>query len=217
MAPTRRSALRSGCGLVAFGSLAGCVGDSSSSESNAGTGTRRPAGPASPENTAVDTDTEQPTTTPQGTETRNGTINVTPTNGTTAVNRGCNGARGLLFKPHKRNGMTLWNRHSVQVGGFSLGPNANVLLVVYEDDTVLGTAELHAPDVTMVVDAMSIPLKKPLTGEHTIRVVMYADSDGDGNFDPANATPCRYEGEVIQAGPETFDFSEFAPGTSTTP
>src|SRR5699024_1158055 len=147
------------------------------------------------------------------------TTDGTPTNRTNVVNRGCSGARDLLFKPHKRNGEIVWNRHSVQVGGFSLGPNAHVILVVYEGDTVLGTVEMHVPGNVggVVVDGKSIPLKKPLTGEHTIRVVMYADPDGDGKFDPANATPCRHEGAVIQAGPETIDFGDFAPGTSTMP
>lgn len=230
MNSTRRSVLRTGCGLFVFGSLAGCVGDSSpgGSGTDTGTGTQTPAGSASPENTAVDTDskqattteheTTQPTTTPQGTEIRNGTINVTPTSGTTAVNRGCNGARGLIFKSYSR-GKVRATRQSVVVGGFNLGPNAHVILVAYEGDTVLGTAEMHVPGNVggVVVDGKSIPLKKPLTGEHTIRVVMYADPDGNGKFDPANATPCRHEGAVIQAGPETIDFSDFAPGTSTMP
>lgn len=213
MTSTRRSVLRIGCGSFVFGSLAGCVGDSSlgGSGTDTGTGTRTSAGSASPENTAVDTDTERPTITEHET--------TQPTNGTTVVTRSCSGARGLLFKPHKRNGAIVWNRHSVQVGGFSLGSNAHVILVVYEGDTVLGTTEMHVPGNVggVVVDGTSIPLEKSLTGEHTIRVVMYADPDGNGKFDSANATPCRHEGAVIQAGPETIDFSDFAPGTSTMP
>ena len=171
MTSTRRSVLRIGCGSFVFGSLAGCVGDSSLGGSGTGTGTRTSAGSASPENTAVDTDTErptttehettQPTTTPQGTETRNGTIDVTPTSETTSVNRSCSGAKGLSFKP--RSGMIKWNRRSVPVS-YSLGPNTNVRLVVYEDDIVLGTTDVDAPNVTTVTSSLPAALSAAFSG-----------------------------------------------------
>ncbi|RJT03422.1 hypothetical protein D3261_10990 [Halococcus sp. IIIV-5B] len=130
---------------------------------------------------------------------------------TTTVNHSCEGARDLSF--YALDNPPSWTRQTVYVA-YSLETNANVVLVVFEGDTVLGSEGYRSPDGGVAVDGQPIRLNEPLTGEHTIRAVMYADP-GDGEFDPGSATPCRYEGEVVQTGPETIDFGSFASSTTT--
>ena len=209
MTPTRRAVLRAGGGVLAGGLLAGCVDDSSGGGGGPDTMATAESTPSGPWTVTGRADNS----TTRSTETQESTSSET-TPGTTRANRGCNGARALAFKPRGGGGIR-WDRQSVLVS-YSLGPNAHILLVAYEGDTIRGMRERHSPGVGSVTDLDSIRLDEPLTGEHTIRVVMYADPDGDGKFDPASATPCRYESEVVQAGPETIDFSRFPAGTSTT-
>lgn len=205
MISTRRALLRAGGGVLAGGLLAGCVDDSVSGAggSNEATPEPTPSGPWTVTGRANDSTT-------RSTGTRRSTSGET-TPGTTAVNRGCNGARYLSFYPSDRRG---WTRQTIYVA-YSLSSGANVALVVFEGETVLGTEDFSSPGGA-AVDGQPIRLDEPLIGEHTIRVVMYADQNEDGEFDPASATPCRHEGEVVQAGPETIDFSQFPSSTSTT-
>ena len=184
--------------------LAGCI-------------TSQPSEPAndtttgdSPEPSATD-----PTATPTGPATESTTATAEPAQRT---ERACNGARGIGFYGLETQFEDqVWGPSRVTVA-FGLGAGAHVLLVVYEGDEVLGTAEATAPsDGGIAVDGQPIPLQTMLSGEHTIRVVMYGDVNRDGQFDPETATPCRYEGDVIQTKPKTIDFSEFSDDTTVTP
>ena len=104
----------------------------------------------------------------------------------------------------------LWSPDRVRIG-YTLPPNASVFFVAYEDDTVLGVT--HAtnfdPDYAIASDGDVIGLKTALEGTHTIRVVAVADVNRNGEFDPATDVPCRSNGALAQAGPETIDFDRF--------
>lgn len=101
----------------------------------------------------------------------------------------------------------LWELDLIRLG-YTAGPG-KAWLVVYENDTVLGVEQATTGgEHGITVDEGSLRLDAPLSGEHTIRVVMYLDGDST-EFDPATATPCRDGGDPVQAGPKTIDFSEF--------
>lgn len=167
MTSTRRALLRAGGGVLAGGLLAGCIDDSTSegeSADTAATPEPTPSGPWTVTGRANDSTT-------RSTGTRRSTSGET-TPGTTAVNRGCNGARYLSFYPSDRRG---WTRQTIYVA-YSLRSGANVALVVFEGETALGTEDFSSPGGA-AVDGQPIRLDEPLIGEHTIRVVMYADQN----------------------------------------
>jgi hypothetical protein len=179
--------------------LSGCIAD-------------QPSGTAN-DTTTVDSP-EPSATEPTGPTTESTTATSEPAQRT---GRACNGARGISFY-----GLgtqfedQVWGPGRVTVA-FGLGAGAHVLLVVYEDNEVLGTAQATAPSYGGAsVDGQPIPLETTLSGEHTIRVVMYGDVNQDGQFDAKTATPCRYEGDVIQTEPRTIDFSKFADSPTST-
>ena len=124
----------------------------------------------------------------------------------------CNGVESLTFHSV---GTDLWDSSTVRVA-FTIGPSAHIRLVVFENNTVLGTTQVKSPDEgVMEVDGQPIPLDTDLSGEHTIRVVAYPATAEDGQFNAQEMTPCRNQGKV-QTGSATIDFGEFPEGTNTT-
>lgn len=103
-----------------------------------------------------------------------------------------------------------WEPNLVRIGS-ALPPSSHVFLVVFENDTALGIRnESTGPDPGHG-DAGIIWLDGNLTGNHTVRVDMYVDADGDGQFARDVDHLCRNErGDVVRAGPRTFNFSAFA-------
>ena len=184
--------------------LAGCITNQSfEPASDTTTG-------GSPEPSATD-----PAATPTGPATESTTATAEPAQRT---ERACNGARGISFYGFETQFEDrVWGPRRVSVA-FGLGAGAHVLLVVYEGNEVLGTAQATAPSYGGAsVDGQPIPLETTLSGTNTIRVVMYGDTNQNGQFDTKTATPCRYEGDVIQTEPRTIDFSNFdSNSTSTT-
>ena len=127
----------------------------------------------------------------------------------------CNGVRSISFHGLESDTADeLWGPSTVRVA-FALGAGANVRLVVLEGDTVLGTTLIPPPDGAIVFDGQPIPLDTDLSGDHTIRVVVYPHSGESNGFDIERTTPCRHEGDVVQTEPTTIDFDRFSPNTSS--
>jgi hypothetical protein len=125
----------------------------------------------------------------------------------------CSGVQSLTFY---NVGTDLWDSSTVRVA-FSIGSGARIRLVVLENNTVLGTTQVDGSDKgEMMADGQAIPLDTKLSGKHTIRVVAYPDTARDGQFNAQEMTPCRNQGEVVQTGTITIDFSENSEDTSTT-
>lgn len=205
----RRTFLTGTTGMLSL--LAGCiVNQPTDSENNsANNKSSRSSSQQPPANTTRSTSTQSESATEQPIHT---TVSQRGTRTT------CNGARGIGFYGLRtRFEDKVWGPSTVSVS-FGLGAGAHVLLVVLENDTVLGMTQARAPnDVGMTSDGTLIPLNTKLTGEHTIRVVMYPNIDKGNRLDPGEATPCQYEGSAIQTEPTTIDFSRFSETTSAAP
>ena len=188
--------------------LAGCAGDQpaeSENDSENNESTRLPS-QQPPANTTGSTSTQSESATEQP-------IDTTVSQGKTRD--ACNGARGIGFYGLRtRFEDNVWGPSTVSVS-FGLGPRAHVLLVVLENDTVLGMTQVSAPnDVGMTSDGTLIPLNTELTEEHTIRVTMYPNMGKGHLLNSEKAAPCRYEGSAVQTEPTTVDFSRFSEQTS---
>lgn len=194
-------------------SLTGCIVDQPSGSAADTTTDRAPESPSpTPPTTAGSTTTGAESTT---VSTTTSTRPVTdPTTTVSETGPDC----GATFLSYYALGEDfMWDPDRVPVG-FDLGAGADVSLVVYENDDVLGTAHATAPsDTGVVVDGQPIPLNNSLSGEHTIHIVMYDDANQNGEFDPETATPCRHEGSVVRTESRTIDFSEFTDDSTVTP
>jgi len=128
----------------------------------------------------------------------------------------CGGVNEISFYALGEIGNKIWRRNTVWVD-FNHKASAQVRLVVLENDTILGMTQTERPtDNSTSSDGESITLRTKLSGEHTIRVVVYpATGEGD-QFDPEEATPCLHEGSIVQTGSTTIDFSRFSESTSST-
>lgn len=209
---TNRSTLLA---LVALVATAGCVGlapdDSPTTDSTAsGTTTADPA-TTDPATTAPAT-TDLATTEPSDlrtTEAANSrtTVDVPPATdcGETWVS-----FYGVGGDVQDR----LWDSDAVSVG-YTVPGNASVFLVVYdggspENGTVLGVEHVeHATGYPVTADGHRVELDAALSGERTVSAVAHEDTDGDGEFDRTVDRACASGGELVRAGPSTFDFDEF--------
>lgn len=108
-----------------------------------------------------------------------------------------------------------WAPDAVSVG-YSVPGNASVFLVAYEggspeNATVLGVERVeYETGYSVTADGHAVELDAALSGEHTVSVVVHEDTDGDGEFDRTVDRACASDGELVRAGPSTFDFDEFA-------
>jgi hypothetical protein len=177
----RRAVLTGTIGTLVW--LAGCLGSSpfDTEDSPPSNPTRRPSTQHSPETPAA-----QP-----------------------ARNEACAGATSLSFYGLKSGAAdTMWSPRTVRVA-FHLGAGADVLLVVFEGNTVLGMTHVSvSADVSS--DGQPIPLNTTLSGTHTLQVVMYPASADNGQTTIQEATPCQHNGTVIQTVPTTINFSSFS-------
>lgn len=104
----------------------------------------------------------------------------------------------------------IWQPDALRLG-YTLSGDA--LLVAFEDGAVLAWRHVGVESGrTITADGDVLQLERPLSGEHTIRVVLYRDLDDDRTFDPDVDEPCR---PVTQAGPRTIDFDRFTDGDPT--
>jgi hypothetical protein len=129
----------------------------------------------------------------------------------------CGGVNEISFYALGEIGDKFWRRNTVWVD-FNGKASAQVRLVVLENDTVLGMTQTERPaDNSASLDRVPITLRTTLSGEHTIRVVVYPAAGEGDQFSPEEATPCQHEGNVVQTEPTTIDFSRFSESTSSTP
>lgn len=105
-----------------------------------------------------------------------------------------------------------WQPNLVRYGG-GIPAQASLFYVVYENETMLGLSHVKT-DGGGVGTGATIRLESQLRGNHTIRIEVYEDTDGDGEFDPATDRPVRNGDGLVRAGPQTFNFSAFAGGRS---
>lgn len=109
----------------------------------------------------------------------------------------------------------LWDPDTISIG-YTVPGNASVFFVAYENGThengtVLGAEHVeHNTGYGVTADGAPVELDRTLSGEHTVSVVAHADADGDDEFDRRVDPACLNDGELVQAGPSTFDFDEFA-------
>lgn len=94
-------------------------------------------------------------------------------------------------------------RHGIAVAALVLVALAGCL-GVYED----GTDHVRYPD-RVTADGARAPLDPSLSGEHTVRVFLHRDVDGNGEFDPAVDRPCYDDSGPTGTGPRTIEFSDF--------
>ncbi|MFC7137970.1 hypothetical protein ACFQRB_19010 [Halobaculum litoreum] len=158
--------------------------------------------------------TDRPATTPPSAAGGEPTASPVPTESPTPADLDladgavpCEGSVGLalwgLGSP------PMWSPDGVRVG-YSLPANTSALFVVFVDGEPRGDAFVrNTYDDTLAADGDSIALAEAFDGRHAVRVVRYADTNGNGGFDPGVDAPCADGDGVEQAGPAVVDFDRF--------
>lgn len=98
---------------------------------------------------------------------------------------------------------TVWENDTIGVS-YSVERNASALLVVSENDTVVGVDHVGGSDYPspVVVDAATIELDRAMNGTRTLQVTAYHDRNENEEFDTDTDTACG-----VEAGPTAVNFS----------
>lgn len=92
--------------------------------------------------------------------------------------------------------------------GYGLPANVSVFFVAYENDTVLGVIHIST-DESVAADGDTFTLNTKLSGMHTVNVKMYTDTNGNGAYEAGTDAVCRQNGDVVQTGAVSLNFSKF--------
>lgn len=126
----------------------------------------------------------------------------------------CGYASVGIYDPSGPTFQSMWDRETVRMGA-ATPMNRTVLFVVTEENAVLGVESWSYGAAE--IDGATVELDRPLYGDHTIRVTMYADRDGDAELDPETDAVCTRDGTPVRTDPTTVDFDEAARNGSATP
>jgi hypothetical protein len=91
--------------------------------------------------------------------------------------------------------------------GYGLPANASVFFVAYENGTVLGVKHVSTKS-SVAATGVTLSLNTKLSGTHTVNVVVYKDTNENGDFNPNVDTICRDNETTVQTGTETFNFNK---------
>lgn len=117
----------------------------------------------------------------------------------------CQGAGMSYWEPSDENQTRTWSPDTLRIS-YELPANTSVLFVATENDTVLGVTHATTNE-TIVAEGVPFDLSRNLSGTHTVSVRMYSDANGNESFDRDTDTVCRTDGERVQTGAKTIDFS----------
>jgi hypothetical protein len=154
--------------------------------------------PGGPADDTTDDPTTEPTTDPSDT-----------TDGFETTN--CTAIEGVSFYGLSGSAADhIWSPSSAVVG-YSLDPDASVFLVAYVDGEVAGVEhETNAgTDYPVAVDGQPIAFDESLTGEHSVRVVVHKDVNGNGEFDAGTDHACTYDGTLVATDERAIDYDRF--------
>lgn len=103
--------------------------------------------------------------------------------------------------------MRAWDPNTLRLG-YGLPANVSVFFVAYENDTILGVKHVTT-NSSVAATGETFTLNTQLSGTHTVNVMLYEDTNENGDYDPNADSLCRRNGTAVQTGPRTFNFSEF--------
>lgn len=177
-------------GLALLVLLAGCLSRGSVGRSPS-SGTAPTNGPL-PSTTGGETPTPSPTST------------ASPSSSTAHC------VNGVSFYGLDSPGETAWSSDRVAIG-YTVPANASVFFVAFEEGNVIGTTHVTTQDRGhgVTADGDVIPLDRPASGSHMIRVGAYADTNDNGRFESGTDQACRSDGHPVEAGPRRINFSTF--------
>lgn len=92
--------------------------------------------------------------------------------------------------------------------GYGLPANSSIFFVAYENDTIIGVTHIST-DESVAADGDTFTLNTQLSGEHTVTVKMYTDTNGNDTYDSDTDAVCHQNGDVIQTRTVSLNFSEF--------
>lgn len=202
MSPRFRRALPVGL-LLAVVVLSGCASFASDAGNQTRTGTDPTTTPATT-GSATGTDT-----TPSERPTATTAVDLPrlPPTGELVVTDACNVKKVNFYGPPPYD---FWSPEYIEFGMETVGP-ADVFIVASENGRVLGTQQFNRTRAWQA-DGGPIDLSVSLHGEHTIRLSVFEDTNGNDRFDPSEDALCRTEdGVVREVG--TFDFDRVANST----
>ena len=103
----------------------------------------------------------------------------------------------------------LWTRGSIHV--FYYAPsNSSIFLVTYIDGEVAGSVyQSNTDNNGIYYDGLQLELDTTFSDEHTVQIAVHRDENGNEQFESDIDRACVNNSSIVQAGPETLNFSQY--------
>ncbi|WP_424002704.1 hypothetical protein ACOZ4I_02525 [Haloarcula salina] len=102
-----------------------------------------------------------------------------------------------------------WGQDRVRITS-EVPANMSVLFVAYVDDSIAGVSAEQTQERPVVSDGGTIELDEPRTGEHTVTVVVFNDTNDNQRLDRTVDEPCENGGGIVQTMPKRINFTRFS-------
>lgn len=104
---------------------------------------------------------------------------------------------------------SLWNDGELRWGGTLPATDSTYFFVGFIDGEVAGVdVESGGGADVIAVDGGRIPLDQTYEGTHTAKIVVFTDTDSDGEFAIESDQPCSQSGELVATTTQEIDFSK---------
>lgn len=91
--------------------------------------------------------------------------------------------------------------------GYEVPAGAEVFVVATLNGSVVGIERVTTTDSGVAADNVTVDLEREYAGEQPAALAMYADVDGDGEFDSGGVDePCQRDGDPVATGTVVLEF-----------
>lgn len=104
---------------------------------------------------------------------------------------------------------SFWGQDRVRITS-EVPAHTSVLFVAYVDDSIAGVSAEHTQERPVVSDGGTIELDEPRSGEHTVTVVVFNDTNDNRRLDRDMDEPCENGGGIVQTVPKRINFTRFS-------
>jgi hypothetical protein len=102
----------------------------------------------------------------------------------------------------------LWGPNELRFGGY-LPANSTYIFVGVVDGQIAGARVFQTEGDGVNIDGAAVPLDRTYEETHSARIIVFEDSDRNGEFDRKSDHPCTDGNDLVETLTRDINFSKF--------